>query len=172
MPRIVRDVECESFFVAPAIGRAVVVAAVAGIENDSVDLVRVFNFVRPNHRLDNFRDVHRRNELVVRRGQNREIGEETHAVDVELLPGPVRGRRLALGRLAEEVPDDAQRELLLAAGQRVEGALRAVQPDGEVLEGEPGEALAEEQPLQLVEQLGLPPGQRGLARRLLPPPIG
>src|SRR6185312_844417 len=76
--------------------------------------------------------------------------------------------RLRLDRVGgqpEEVPDHPQGELLLAAGQRVQGALRAVQPDGEVLEGEPGEALGEEQRLELVEQLRPAAGQAGLVGR-------
>ena len=78
------------------------------------------------------------------------------------------GDRLRLdrvGRLAEEVLDDPQGELLLAHGERVEGALGAAQPDGEVVEGEPGEPLGQEERLELVEQLGLPAGQPGVGRR-------
>ena len=56
----------------------------ARIEHDSVDFMRVANPVRPQDRVDDLAYVHGRHQRFVGVGENRKVGEETHAIDVEL----------------------------------------------------------------------------------------
>ena len=67
----------------------------------------------------------------------------------------VRHRRFhALRRSAEEVHDSRPDQLFFAPGQRVERALGAAEPCGEVVECQRAEALGQQERDKVVEQLG------------------
>ena len=53
------------------------------------------------------------------------------------------------------MPDDPDRELVLAVGEGIEGGLGAAQAARDLVEGQVGEALGEEQVGQPVEQVEL-----------------
>jgi len=67
-----------------------------------------------------------------------------------------------LRRAAEEVHDGRPDQLFLAPRQRVERALGAAEPGGELVEGQRAEALGQQQRDEAVEELG-PAGARPLA---------
>ena len=78
-----RDIESKSLFVSPTIRRTLIVAAVTGIEHDRFYFVCVVDSVRAQDWLDDFAHVHDRNQSVIGVADNREVGKEPDAVDID-----------------------------------------------------------------------------------------
>ena len=68
----------------------------ARIEHNGFDASGVRNPARPQHRLDHFAHVHDRNEVFVVVENDRKIGEESHAIDVELTGAGGRANAAAI----------------------------------------------------------------------------
>ena len=91
-----RHIEGELLLGAPLICRAVIRAAVAGIEHDRLHFLRILDPARTQDRLDDFADIHGGDQVAFRAAREREIGEETHAIDVDLARAGLRADAAAL----------------------------------------------------------------------------
>ncbi len=90
------DIQREAFLRPPAARCALIGASVTGIEHHGLDPFRFMNSARPKHGLENFADIHHRDQVVVLAAEKREVCEKSDAVDRKLARAGLRPDRTAL----------------------------------------------------------------------------